>query len=499
MIFVLAIKHLRRAIMKRDQLLSVGFLPEMQPIMSKLWIALVALMVALVATGAHADACHSKSSFKTIYDFGDHTGDPLSPQAVGVIAQGRDGNLWSTTLFGGANNLGTAFKLTPQGKLDVIYNFTSATGQPSSGLTLGTNGNFYGATFNGGTGTACIGGCGTVFELTPSGRLTILWNFEGGNDGQFPYSGPIEGTDGNFYGTTYQGGANEFGTIFQLTPFGKLKTIYQFDGPHGSFPIGPLVQATDGNLYGTTAGFGFNFGTIFKIVPSGDFPLTLLFSFDVFNGAYPYAGLVQGNDAKVYGTTTGASLFGNVFDISTKGFAELHALNGNTDGAIANAGLVLASDGNFYGAAQQGGNGFGTFFRVAPKGTFTVCEDFNATDGAEPLVTPIQHTNGVLYGNTSLGGDINNTGVFYSLNLGLKPFVSLLPTSGKVGTTVEILGQGFGGTTAVSFNGMAAVRFTVVSNTYMTAVVPAGATTGTVTVTTPKATLQSSKKFGVIK
>jgi uncharacterized repeat protein (TIGR03803 family) len=464
--------------------------------MSKLWIALVALMVA---TGAHADACHAKSSFNTIYDFGDHTGDPLSPTAVGVIAQGRDGNLWSTTLSGGTNNMGTAFKLTPGGKLTVVYNFTSTTGQPASGLTLGTNGNFYGATFNGGTGTACSGGCGTVFELTPSGKLTILWNFTGGNDGQSPYSGPIEGTDGNFYGTTYQGGTNTVGTIYQLTPSGKLTTIYQFDAIRGAFPIGPLVQATDGNLYGTTAGFGFNYGTIFKIVPSGDFPLTLLFSFDVFNGAYPYAGLVQGSDAKLYGTTTGASLFGDVFDITAKGFTELHALNGSTDGAIANAGLVQATDGNFYGAAQQGGNGFGTFFRISPEGTFTVCEDFSATDGAEPLVTPIQHTNGILYGDTSLGGDINNTGVFYSLNLGLKPFASLLPTSGNVGTTVGILGQGFTGTTAVSFNGTAAAKFTVVSNTYMTAVVPTAATTGLVTVTGPSGTLKSNKNFRVTK
>ena len=481
-------------------MLSVRFSREMQSSMSKFWIALVALMVAPLVTGAHADACHPKSSFKAIYDFGDHRGDPLSPQVVGVIAQGRDGNLWSTTLFGGKNNMGTAFKLTPGGKLTVIYNFTSITGQPSSGLTLGTNGNFYGATFNGGTGTACTGGCGTVFELTPSGKLTILWNFEGGNGGEFPYSGPIEGTDGNFYGTTYQGGANTVGTIYQLTPTGKLATIYQFDGTDGSFPIGPLVQATDGNLYGTTAGFGFNYGTIFKIVPSGDFPLTLLFTFDVFDGAYPYAGLVQGSDAKLYGTTTGASLFGDVFDITTKGsFAELHALDGSTDGAIANAGLVQASDGSFYGAAQQGGNGSGTLFRITSNGTFTVCEDFNATDGAEPLVTPIQHTNGILYGDTSLGGDTNNTGVFYSLNLGLKPFVSLLPTSGNVGSTVEILGQGFIGTKAVSFNGTAANKFTVESNTYMIAVVPTGATTGLVTVTTPNATLQSNKKFRVTK
>jgi uncharacterized repeat protein (TIGR03803 family) len=210
------------------------------------------------------------------------------------------------------------------------------------------------------------------------------------------------------------GGANTFGTIYQLTPSGKLTTIYQFDGPHGSFPIGPLVQATDGNLHGTSAGFGFNYGTIFKIVPSGDFALTLLYSFDVIDGAYPHAGLVQGSDAKPHGTTTGASLSDDVSDITTRGsFAEPHPLiNGSTDGACAYAGLVQATDGHFYGAAQKGGNGYGTFFRITSNGTFTVWEDFNATDGAEPLVTPIQHTNGILYGDTLVGGDIDNTGFF---------------------------------------------------------------------------------------
>jgi len=101
--------------MKRDQMLNVRFSREMQSSMSKPWIALVALMVALLATGAHADACHPKSSFNAIYDFGDHTGDPLSPTAVGVIAQGRDGNLWSTTPFGGRITWGRRSSLRLEG------------------------------------------------------------------------------------------------------------------------------------------------------------------------------------------------------------------------------------------------------------------------------------------------------------------------------------------------------------------------------------------------
>jgi uncharacterized repeat protein (TIGR03803 family) len=218
------------------------------------------------------------------------------------------------------------------------------------------------------------------------------------------------------------------------------------------------------------------------------------------NGAFPYSALVQGSDGKLYGTTSdgGSNNNGVVFDITMKGSYTVlyHLSSGGADGGHVYAGLLQATDGNYYGAANDQGNGYGTFFRITSKGKFTVCEDFNATKGRNALVTPIQHTNGTLYGDTANGGAIHDSGVFYALNLGLKSFVSLLPTPGEVGAKIGILGQGFKGTTAVSFNGTAA-KFTVVSSTYMTAVVPAGATTGFVTATTPKGTLKSNKKFRV--
>jgi len=479
-------------------MLSVRLTRVLRSSVAKLGIALCALSVALAATGAHADACYSKSKFGSIYDFGDHTGDPLSPTYVGVIAQGRDGNFWSTTPVGGTNANGTAFSLTPGGKLKVIYDFTTTTGQPFSGLTLGTDGNFYGTTSNGGTP-----GAGTVFKLTPKGVLTTLYTFTGGNDGKVPLAPPIEGTDGNFYGTTDQGGASKVGTIYQITPSGKLTTMYQFDGPHGANPVGALVQGTDGNWYGTTVNGGAaNWGTIFKIASSGNFTFTLLFSFNFTDGGQPYAGLVQGSDGNFYGTTNtgGSSRAGVVFKITSKGsYTELYPLNGSTDGANP-WGLVQATDGNFYGDATNAGNGYGTFFRITPKGKFTVCEDFNATLGANGRVTPIQLTNGGLYGDTTTGGDKVNTGVFYELDFGFKPFVSLLPTSGKIGAKIEILGQGFvPKKTEVSFNGAGATQVNVMSATYITATVPNNATTGFVTVTTPTATLQSNKKFRVTK
>jgi len=475
----------------------------MQLGVAKLWIALFALVVALAATGAHADACYSHSSFGGLYYFGDHSGDPLSPTDAGVIAQGRDGNLWSTTPFGGSTSCsggcGTAFKLTPGGKL-TVFDFTSSDGQPYSGLTLGTDGNFYGTTSNGGAH-----GDGTVFQLTPKSTLKILWNFEGGNDGENPYAPPIEGTDGNFYGTTYKGGINNVGTIYQLTPSGKLTTMYQFPGypKGGAYPLGVLVQGTDGNLYGTTTeGGAYNVGTIFEISPFGNFAFTTLFSFDGTDGSYPYAGLVQGSNGNFYGTTNegGDKNAGVVFEITPKGVFTYYSLNGSTNGAQP-WGLVQATDGNFYGAATNAGNGYGTIFRITPAlKTFTACEAFSGTTGANSRVAPMQHTNGTLYGDTTEGGDVQNTGVFYHLDLGFRPFVSLLPTSGKVGATIEILGQGFVAekTTVVFFNGKTASS-NVVSSTYMTATVPMGATTGFVTVTTPTATLQSNKKFRVTK
>lgn len=174
------------------------------------------------------------------------------------------------------------------------------------------------------------------------------------------------------------------------------------------------------------------------------------------------------------------------------------------DGYILWAGLVQATDGNFYGATAFGGTevcswaefgGCGVIFQITPSGAYSVLYNLDGTDGATPASTPIQHTNGKIYGLTGAGGT-SADGVVYSLDMGLGPFVSLVSTSGKVGKIVEVLGQGFTGTTGVSFNGTAA-SFTIKSDTYLTVTVPSGATTGPVTVTTPGASLNSSTQFRV--
>jgi uncharacterized repeat protein (TIGR03803 family) len=307
---------------------------------------------------------------------------------------------------------------------------------------------------------------------------------------------------GNFYGTTQHAGGHSCGTAYRITPKGKLTTLFEFNGyPNGGCnPIAPLVQAADGNLYGTTQyGGTYNTGTVFKMTLSGT--VTLLHSFDNAYYYLPQAALNQGSDTNFYGTTPagGTSKAGLVFKITPKGvFTVLCSLNGTTDGTAPYAGLVQATDGNFYGVTEKAGNGYGTIFKLSTKGKFSVVHSFNDADGNLPGVALIQHTNGVLYGNTQDGGDIHNTGVFFRVKISATPFVSLLPILGKVGATVDILGQGLTGTTDVSFNGTSAT-FTIVSNTFLTATVPDSATTGFVTVKTPSGTLTSNKKFVVKK
>jgi uncharacterized repeat protein (TIGR03803 family) len=209
--------------------------------------------------------------------------------------------------------------------------------------------------------------------------------------------------------------------------------------------------------------------------------------------------LVQGTDGNFYGTTYlggGPTNSGIVFKVTAAGaLTVLHEFNG-TDGSTPTAGLVQATDGNFYGTTPTGGSGkVGVIYKITSAGTYSVVYNFDGTTGESPNVALVQHANGILYGNTTMGGT-DNHGVFYSLNIGAAPFVRLVHNSAKVAKAVEILGQGFTGATKVSFNGTAAT-FTVASDTYLTATVPAGAKTGFVDVVTPSGILKSNKTFRV--
>jgi uncharacterized repeat protein (TIGR03803 family) len=457
-------------------------------------------------------------TYTPLYEFGAKSGDPENPQYSGIITQGRDGNLYSTapsTPLGACSFCGAAFSISPSSGVLTVYDFKSTgTGYtPFSGVSLGNDGNFYGTTRNSGTFND-----GTIFKLTSSGTLSTLYNFGTCKspciDGYLPLSPPVQGADGNFYGTTPHSldGTND-GIAYQITSTGKYKVLHVFSLSVGGFnPNAPLIQGADGNFYGTTtlggkslsstcvAAFSsFSCGTIFKMTATGH--VTFLHEFVQTDGAGPIGPVTQASDGNFYGTTSegGTSKLGVVFKMTSKGvLTVLHSFTG-TDGQNPDGGVVQASDGSLYGTASGGGTfGHGTIFKVTLAGAFSVLDNFDNTHGAIPEVTMVQHTNGILYGDTKQG-DTQGGGVFYSLNVGAPPFLRLQNTSGKVGSTVSILGQGFTGATAVSFGGVNASSYTVSSDTYLTAKVPVGAKTGTVTVVSPAGSLTSiNQQFRVI-
>ncbi len=437
--------------------------------------------------------------------------------------QARNGNFYGTTEGGGANRQGTVFQITSGGTPTTLYSFCAQSSctdgaAPSAGLVQGANGDFYGTTYGGGANSL-----GTVFKITPGGTLTTLYSFcvqSECTDGGRPYAGLVLGTNGEFYGTTLGGGAHGGGTVFKITPHGALTTLYSFCAltgcPDGNQPAAGLIQATNGDFYGTTEIGGVTgcppyggCGTIFKITPAGT--LTTLYRFcsqgGCPDGYYPTAALVQATNGDFYGTTSfgGASQDGTVFKITPKGklttLYSFCAENGCPDGENPSGALIQATNGDFYGTAHLGGaNAAGTIFEITPGGTlttlYTFCTQSGCADGEYPFAGLTQATNGDFYGTTYVGG-ASKSGLVFGLSVGLGAFVETQPTSGRAGAAVNILGTNQSGSTGVAFNGTPAA-FTVVSPSLITATVPSGATTGTVQVVTPGGTLSSNVPFRVL-
>lgn len=400
------------------------------------------------------------------------------------MAQGRDGNLYGTIASGGTNSAGFVFQITPTGTYKVLYNFDTVHGStPIGGLALGTDGNLYGTTEEGGAH-----GFGNVFKITPAGVLTVLYDFAGGADGGHPVSPLVLGFDGLFHGTSYPG------MSYKISASGAFHVIGTIPGT----TYGPLLQANDGTFYGVTEFDGINgAGTVYKI--SGA-TYKILHTFDMTTGSYPVGGLVQGSDGNFYGTTTagGPTNAGVLYRITPTGtYSVLVNFDGvhPAAGYQSYAGLIAGSDGNLYGATIWGGqNGYGVIFSLATSGTYLPLYSFAAPSGDGAYTTPMLHTNGEIFGMTSRGGAAGK-GVIYSYSAGLPLFVSLVNRTGPVGASVGILGTGFSSVNSVRFNGTLA-SFHVISNTYMTATVPAG-DTGFVTVTTSAGTLVANNIFKV--
>jgi uncharacterized repeat protein (TIGR03803 family) len=366
---------------------------------------------------------------------------------------------------------------------------------------VGSDGNFYGTCFT------TPGGNGSIFKLTPAGVFTDMHDFAGTNGDTEPLYAPIQATDGNYYGVT---GYNPYscGNVYKLTAAGAYTNLHTFSGSDCG-PASSLIQATDGNLYGTLYNCSNGIlGCVYKISTAGVFKE--IYDFSASSGYNPCTGVIQGKDGKLYGATNAgaANNFGSIYKLTTAGvFTDLHDFVQTTDAScVDNAGrtnvnLVQVTDGSFYGVnGSYGPTGEGSIYKLTSANVFT---DFllptnPAVDGAAPLSTPIQNTNGLLYGATPTGG-ASSVGVFYSVATGDAAFVNLEPTqkTAIVGTKVGMFGQGFSSASVVKFGGVASTSVTLSGSTYLTAKVPVGAITAAVTVTTGSTTLTSPQTFKV--
>lgn len=377
--------------------------------------------------------------------------------SLGPLNLGQDGNLYGTAFGGGNNGGGTVFRATPKGVATALYNFCEFNRCPGGDepeiAVPAPDGNLYGITYQFG-----LYNRGTAFKINSQKQFKVIYRFCAVRtteclDGSLPNS-LIVGTDGNLYGTTEQGGEGNFscGTVFKLTPGGVLTTLYSFCNPGTDASPSHLIQASDGNFYGTTQG---GFGSIFKITPEG--MLTTLYRFctqslTLCTGGWMPTGLTQG------------------------------------------------TDGNFYGATCNGGTaaapGDGTLYKITPDGILTTLYSFTGPNISCPQGL-VQATNGKFYGTTP-GNNGGFPATIFVLDVGLRPFVKTVLTSGKVGARVTIIGRNLSDVSAISFNGAPATFTLCSSGTAMDTSVPEGATSGPVTVTTPTGTLTSNIVFTVL-
>ena len=380
--------------------------------------SLVILTIALTVAG------HSQT-LTVLQTFGGTNGnDPGSPildragNIYGTTVQGGPGE------FGGYGNV---YKLARAGSgyvLDNLYNFTAHNdgAYPEGALTFGPDGVLYGTTSGGGSG-----GYGTIFKVTPPPTfcrsvtcpwsVSILYSFGEFNDGSGPYGNVVFDAAGNMYGTTYYGGQFNFGTVWKATRSGESWTesvIYNFDGPHGSFPTASVIVDGAGNLYGTTNAGGANgWGTVYELSPSGEgWTQQMLYSFQNHqDGRSPYGGVILDSAGNLYGSAqnNGQNLGGTIFELSPSGgswtFNLLYSLSGRGGPA---ASLTFDSAGNLYGTTYADGvNNLGSVFELSPSNggwVYTDLWDFaGGNDGKWPAASVALDANGNIFGTTSQG------------------------------------------------------------------------------------------------
>jgi uncharacterized repeat protein (TIGR03803 family) len=381
-------------------------------------VLFVLLMVALQPAQAQTET--------VLYSFCALPGCLDGSQPEGGLVVDTQGNLYGTTYAGGANRYGTVFEAGPSGTESVLHSFAwgrTDGAYPWAGLVMDAAGNLYGTTYFGGPRPKA----GTVFKVSPGGTKTVLYDFCAQKprcaDGYHPRAGLIVDTLGNLYGTTWDGGTNDSGTVFKLSPSGTETILYSFcpqqpSCPDGYYPTSGVVMDPNGNLYGTTSFDGaHNGGTVFEVSQNGT--ETTLYSFctqpHCADGTHPIAGVILDTKGNLYGTTSngGAKSKGTVYEISPNGTETvLHSFclkpPACTDGAHPKGGVILDAAGNIYGTTYSGGAyGYGAVFEITPSGTETVLHSFNpanGTDGSYPYAGVVMDTKGNLYGTTYSGG-----------------------------------------------------------------------------------------------
>ena len=458
------------------------------------------LIAILLGVGAAVPTDASAQTLTSLHSFPAAPGDGALPQG-GLIADAT-GNLYGTTLGGGiGNGYGTVFKLTPAGTESVLHAFTGGDGAfPGNTLLADAAGNLYGTTAGGG-----LNNYGTVFKLTLNSDGTyshsVLYNFAGyPSDGQAP-AGLIADAAGNLYGTTVAGGENACvdygcGTVFKLTANSDTTysetVLHNFTGgSDGQYPFGRLIADAAGNLYGTTFYGGgsscdLGCGTVFELKPNldGTYSETLLYSFTGDrDGVAPTAGLLADAAGNLYGTTSegGGSRYcltgcGTVFTLTlnldgTYSERVLHRFDGS-DGQTPYAGLIADAAGNLYGTTYSGGvilpacgGSCGTVFILMPTGTLAVLHSFNFSDGAQPAAGLIADAAGNLYGTTSFGGT-NNYGTVFKLAVATT-FNGVPGTANCTSQSISFLATEFGGiahaATALGFTSVTDLQNVVVA------------------------------------
>ncbi|RDC63661.1 choice-of-anchor tandem repeat GloVer-containing protein [Adhaeribacter pallidiroseus] len=360
----------------------------------------------------------------------------LGSKPQGELIQAKDGNFYGMTSGGGAATFGTIFKMTPAGKITILHDFAGYDGTPADGNNLiqAADGSFYGLTSSGGLmSNGAVPG--VAFKMTPAGEYSVIYNFTR-NDGYRPYGDLLQAPDGNFYGMTHYGGTFDKGTIFKLTPTGTYTVLHHFNGTsRGGWPSGNLVLGNDGNFYGVTTSYGaYELGTIFKITPSGTF--TLLHSFERATGGTPIGSLVKHPDGNFYGVTSygGDNYSGTIYRITSTGkYQVIHHYGFDAVGNTPKRSLMLGKDGNLYGTTMNGGDWFnGTIYQVTPRGTVRALHAFSPAEEGGRASGLVQGADGYLYGMNEIGGP-QNDGTIYRILPNGKNFKILVALPGTFG------------------------------------------------------------------